>query len=103
MTEIEIIETEINTAVPDSYQRSFALRRMADYLNDTETAFSETETFRREHWEDIHMREWLDSQFAQRNEWQKAIEIYADDRFRPAFSVLVRFFHDKRHFARKKS
>ena len=75
---IDFIETEINTAEPDSYQRSFALRRMADYLNDTETAFSETETFCREHWEDIHMREWLASQFAQRDEWQKAIEIYEE-------------------------
>ena len=75
---IGFIDTEINTAEPDSYQRSSALRRMADYLNDTKTAFDKTEKFCREHWEDIHMREWLASQFAQRDEWQKAIEIYEE-------------------------
>lgn len=74
----DFINTEINTAEHDSYQRSFALRRMADYLNDTGTDFDETEKFCREHWEDIHMREWLASQLTQRNELLKAIEIYEE-------------------------
>ena len=54
------------------------MRRMADYLNDTETPFEEVETFCREHWDDFKMREWLARQFIQREEWQKAIVIYED-------------------------
>lgn len=75
---IGFINEEINSAEPDSYQRSFALRRMADYMNDTGTSFDKIEKFCREHWEDIHMREWLAAQFVQRNELLKAIEIYED-------------------------
>ena len=74
----DFIDLEINAAEPDSYQRSFALRRMADYLNETDTPFEEIEEFCREHWEDIHMREWLAHRFIQRNEWQKAIVLYEE-------------------------
>ena len=75
---IDFIDIAIQTSEPGSYQRSDALRRMANYLNDTETPFEEVETFCREHWDDFKMREWLARQFIQREEWQKAIVIYED-------------------------
>ncbi|MEE0873573.1 MAG: SWIM zinc finger family protein, partial [Ruminococcus sp.] len=75
---IDFIDIAIQTSEPDSYQRSDALRRMADYLNDTETPFEEIETFCREHWDNFKMREWLARQFIQQGEWQKAIVIYED-------------------------
>lgn len=75
---MDFIDIAIQTSEPDSYQRSDALRRMADYLNDTETPFEEVETFCREYWDDFKMREWLAHQFIQREEWQKAIVIYED-------------------------
>ena len=75
---IDFIDIAIQTSEPGSYQRSDALRRMANYLNDTETPFEEVETFCREHWDDFKMREWLARQFIQREEWQKAIVIYQD-------------------------
>ena len=74
----DFIDIAIQTSEPDSYQRSDALRRMADYLNDTETSFEEIETLCREHWDDFKMREWLAHKFIQREEWQKAIVIYED-------------------------
>ena len=75
---IEFIQKEINDAENEPYQQSFALIRMADYLNDTETPFGEIEKFCREHWDDFKMREWLARQFIQRQEWQEAVAVYEE-------------------------
>ena len=75
---IAFIQKEIDTAEPESYQQSYALLRMADYLNNTDTPFEEVEKFCREHWDDFKMREWLACQFIQREEWQKAIAVYEE-------------------------
>lgn len=93
---LDFLDKQIEHTQPDTYGRSFALRRKIDFLNETGAGFEEVEKFCRDHWEDIHVREWLAQQFVQNGEWSKAIEVYEEcvssDRNYPG---LVKGFREK--------
>ena len=75
---MDFLDSQIERAQPDTYGKSAALRQKIVFLNEIGTGFDEIEKFCRDHWDDIHIREWLARQLIQREEWNKAIEIYEE-------------------------
>ena len=75
---LDFLDSQIERAQPDTYGKSAALRQKIVFLNEIGTGFDEIEKFCRDHWDDIHIREWLARQLIQREEWNKAIEIYKE-------------------------
>lgn len=75
---LDFLDKLIERSQPDTYSRSFALERKLDFLNETRAGFGEIEKLCRNHWDDIHIREWLARQFIQKEEWRKAIEVFEE-------------------------